>query len=636
MALRIDTFSNVKGGNAFFKAVGHPAIAGRTSAFVARFGAGPVAVYDPAGHAAAFGELCDLSDIDLAGVYVQDLDDLGRQVIGRGTQPVTDLKGSGARTVLVASFDAERAIDHIRHLIPDRAQVISLDDLRLPDEFLTNRRRYLDPLNFAVNFAFFRDSDGHHTRLVTANYWSRYGAEAPRLWCCLFGENGAVLADWRQDVAGDGASIAIDSAELRRRFDLGPFTGQLFVHVIGAAGHDVVKYALDTYGDTESALSCTHDANAWPADLYAGLPAPEDDATVILWVQNSHPAPIPRGGVGLNLMGHSEIRWLDREIPAFGTYALDTRELLPDARWPQQIEVQAGKHFVRPRYEVIARSGRRRIAHVNVERTDLKSNPRIRELANLMGKGYLLPAPVAPPDRFRSIALPTPMATCQENLPLAARVYDSRGREIAVRRFGKLARTHEIELEAGQLLQEVGATLDGDWGHMELAYDFSEGGEADGWLHALFRYEDKASGHAAETSFGAHMFNTVLTYRGEPQSYGGPPPGLSTRLFLRLGPGRYETFCHLIYPASTPWHEHSRTALILYNPGGEELATRDVTIPCGGSLFWRAADMFENDALRQASDGGYVIVRDPTCRLFGYQGLFNADSSFSLDHMFGF
>ena len=61
------------------------------------------------------------------------------------------------------------------------------------------------------------------------------------------------------------------------------------MHVVGAAGHDVVKYALDTYGDADDVLSCTHDANSWPADRYAGLPAPAGDEEVVLWVQNSHP-----------------------------------------------------------------------------------------------------------------------------------------------------------------------------------------------------------------------------------------------------------------------------------------------------------------------------------------------------------
>ena len=41
------------------------------------------------------------------------------------------------------------------------------------------------------------------------------------------------------------------------------------------------------------ALSCTHDANSWPADRYAGLPAPAAGERVMLWVQNSHPCADP-------------------------------------------------------------------------------------------------------------------------------------------------------------------------------------------------------------------------------------------------------------------------------------------------------------------------------------------------------
>jgi hypothetical protein len=31
-----------------------------------------------------------------------------------------------------------------------------------------------------------------------------------------------------------------------------------------------------------------------------------------------------------------------------------------------------------------------------------------------------------------------------------------------------------------------------------------------------------------------------------------------------------------------------------------------------------------------------VMIRDVTCRLFGYHGLVNQEGAFSLDHMFGF
>ncbi len=632
MALNIETFSNDKGGNAFFKAIGHPLAARKAAGFFADLAAGPVAIYDPLGFSGALGELYDLSGLNVTESYVQDLADIGKSIRGRASQPVTELRESRATKLFVTAFDAERLIDHIRHLLPDGMEVVSLDALRIPDDMLLNKRNYLQGLNFATNFVLFREADGHHTRLATANYWSGYGAKDPEIWCCLMDENGVTLAEWRDPLPGANASVVIDSKEIRARFGLPDFTGQLFIHILKPAGHDIVKYALDTYGDSDDVLSCTHDANPWPADLYAGLPAPKAGEKVILWVQNSHPSPIPAGSVGLNMMGSDEIVRLDRPVPGFGLLALDTAELLPEARWPEQIEVQSGKHFVRPRYEVHAPDGRQRIAHANVERVDLKPDPSIPELSNLMGKGFILPAPLLPTDRYRSIMLPTPMATCQTNMPVAALVYDPDGKEIASHRFGKLPRDHA---EAFDATAAVNGT-DAGWGHMELVYDFAEGGDADGWLHALFRYEDTASGHAAETSFGAHMFNTVLTYKGEPQSYVGRPPGLSSRLFLSFGPKPYEAICHLIYPASTPWHAKSDTKLILHNGKGEPIATREVQIACGGSLLWRVSEMFEADEVEAAGETGYVLIRDVTCRLFGYHGLVNGDSAFSFDHMFGF
>lgn len=647
MALRIDTFSNQTGGNALFKALGHPVGAERLQALIARLaGSGPVAIYDPLGFLVTVANLHDLSALEVAGIYVQDLADLGQQRLGRTTQPVTDLRASAARSVLVAAFDAGRFVDHVRHLLPQGATVATLDDARLPDELLTNRQRYLDPLNFATNFAFFRDQDGLHTRLVTANYWAGYGAKGVSFWLTLFDAMGRRIATWQEAIPEGVAGIAIDSREVRRRFDLPEFTGQILLHVVNGRGHDVVKYALDTYSDGAlqngaTSLSCTHDANAWPSDLYAGLPAPRANERVVLWVQNSHCCPIPPGAVGINLMGDDRVAWLDRTVPAFGSYALDVGEHLPAARWPQQIEIRAGKHFVRPRYEVIeargSHAGRRRIAHPNVEREDLKPDPRLADLGNLMGKGYLLPAPVLPLSRWRSTALPTPMATTQHELPIAAIVYDRDGREVAQRSLGRLQRRDSVAIDAEELLAGAALGAPGqDWGHMELVYDFSAGGGGDGWLHGLFRYEAKAHGHAAETSFGAHIFNTVLTYRNEPQSYAGRAPGLSTRLFLRLGTGDLDTLCHLIYPASTPWHARSSTDLLLYDRAGSEVARKPVAIACGGSLLWRYREQFDAAERARAGDGGYVVVRDTTCRLFGYHGLIDGEDRFSLDHMFGF
>jgi hypothetical protein len=162
------------------------------------------------------------------------------------------------------------------------------------------------------------------------------------------------------------------------------------------------------------------------------------------------------------------------------------------------------------------------------------------------------------------------------------------------------------------------------------------GGDGDGWLHALFRYRHRNSGHVAETSFGAHIFNTLTVYRDEPQSYSGRPPGLSTRLFLRLGVKPYDTLCHLIYPASRPWRPESVTEITLYDATGTEVARTGIAIPCSGSRLLRYHALFDAASRERAGSGAYAIIRDSTCRLFGYHGLLGRDGSFSLDHMFGF
>ncbi len=638
MTLDIQTFSNLHGGSSFFKATGHPLAALKAHALIAHLEkSGPVAIYDPYTQAASFAEFYDLGKVDLRHVYIQELRDLGSTMLGCRTEPITDLVSSGAQTLFVTAFDATQLIENIRHLLPDNISVTSLDEIRLGNEFLTKPSQYLHSLNFSTNIAFFRDMEGHHTRLTTINYWSGYGSHDTKIWFCLFDEDGTVLAQWLEDLANSAVSIVIDSAEVRERFRLNPFTGQLFMHVISAAGHDIVKYALDTYGNDNMVYSCTHDANAWPADRYAGLPAPADGEKVILWVQNSHPCPIPRGAVGINRMGHDDVVTLDKEVAPFATFPLDIATLLPNVKWPEQIEIHAGKHFVRPRYEIETEAGHIRIAHPNVERIDLEPDPHIPELSKFMGKSYLLPAPVLPIKLFSSVALPTPMSTVQTSLPLAFAVYDASGEEVMWKSLGCLPRDHALLLKVDDMLNDKpSGILSSGYGHMELIYDFREGGEADGWLHGLFRYEDRKCGHAAETSFGAHIFNTVLTYRNEPQSYGGRAPGLSTRLFLRVGSSPADTMCHLIYPASTPWHKKSNTDLILYNAQGDEIVCKTVTIPCGGSLLWRYSEMFSEAERNDAGEHAYLIVREVTCRLFGYHGLIGSNTAFSLDHMFGF
>ena len=94
------------------------------------------------------------------------------------------------------------------------------------------------------------------------------------------------------------------------------------------------------------------------------------------------------------------------------------------------------------------------------------------------------------------------MATAQANLPVRLDVFDAGGRQGGGTLPG-------LPAARPRRWRWISTTFDVDQGHAELVYDFRDGGEADGWLHALFRYEDRQSGHVAESSFGAHIFNTV-------------------------------------------------------------------------------------------------------------------------------
>jgi hypothetical protein len=405
------------------------------------------------------------------------------------------------------------------------------------------------------------------------------------------------------------------------------------VHAIGIAGHDVVKYALDTFGSgNDFSLSCTHDANAWPADRYAGLPAPAQGERVILWVQNSHAVPIPPDGIILDRMGAGHPVPMRAAIPGFATAAMDVSEFFPALAWPAQVEIRSGRHVVRPRYE-IERKGRTRIAHVNVERTDLAPDPKIRTLGEWLGRGFLLPVPVLPRQKFRTLIQPNPMATTQATLPVRLEMFEPDGHKAGEKFLGCLPRDHDVAADLDEILP---AQALADGGHVDLVYDFRDGGGADGWLHTIVRAEHRESGHVAESSFGAHIFNTAMTWRSEPQSYSGPPPGLSTRLYLRLGDAAHRAFTVLIYPSSSEWLPQSDTKLLLHDGQGTVITEEGISIACSGSRLVFPHKVFGDGLLAKAGARGYVLIRDTTCRLFGYHGLMDETGRFSLDHMFGF
>ncbi len=635
MGLKINTFSNQSGGSTFFKALSHPLAVNLVESFVARIkSAHKVALYDPENLAESLCELVPLERQVFDKIYVQRVEALGAPILEKMPYPITDIEDFTGNCLLIASFDAERYVNHISHLLPTGCRVETFDSLKIDKRMLTDPKHYLSPLNFATNFAFFREKDGHHTTLTTVNYWHRYGARNLSIWCCLFDEQGKTVATWEESLKDQAESIVFCSQRIKERFQLNDFVGQLFIHVIGVKGHNIIKYALDTTGNEEELLSSTHDANAWPAEYYAGVPAPRENEQVILWVQNSYPLEIKSGEIGLSRMGSEEVVPLKTPIAPYATFALDVSTLLPDLRWPNQIEVHAGCYFVRPRYEVVNSNNRRCIAHANVERIDLQLDENLPRVQSYLGKGYVVPAPILPLHQFRCEVLPTPMARSQSYLPLKAVFYTAEGKEVGCYSFGNLPRDHRHSLDLDEIWPSHKRRED-IYGHIELMYDFEVGSQADGWIHGLFRYQDRDTGHQAETSFGSHIFNTALIYRDEPQSYSGKPPGVTTRLFLRVNE-RFDTYCHLIYPVATSkWRSRSATQILLYNQFGEEAACRTIEIPASGSCGWRYLELF-SPSERKGLVSPYIIIRDETCRLFGYHGLLKEGKAFSLDHMFGF
>jgi len=53
------------------------------------------------------------------------------------------------------------------------------------------------------------------------------------------------------------------------------------------------------------------------------LPAPAPGERVILWVQNSHPTPIPPGAIALAPMGENSLARLADPIGPFASRAID-------------------------------------------------------------------------------------------------------------------------------------------------------------------------------------------------------------------------------------------------------------------------------------------------------------------------
>ena len=119
MPLQIETFSNVSGGNAFFKALTHPLAAEKAQALLGTLKAkGPVAIYDPLGLAGLAAQALPLAELAPGGFFVQDVERQDSTFAGQAAKLVTALPGCMARSLLIAAFDAARLAGQIRHLLP--------------------------------------------------------------------------------------------------------------------------------------------------------------------------------------------------------------------------------------------------------------------------------------------------------------------------------------------------------------------------------------------------------------------------------------------------------------------------------------------------------------------------------------
>ena len=497
-----------------------------------------------------------------------------------------------------------------------------------PTTLLTNRRAYLDPLNFATNFVFFRDAEGLHTRLVTANYWAGYGAaDGLPAGCTLFDER-------RRQASPNGASRWTRARRRdrdrqprgARRASASPNSpASCSSIVVGAAGHDVVKYALDTYGDSgaEPVLHPRRQRLAGGSTM-PGCRRRAPGERVMLWLQNSHPTPIPAGAIGLNLDGRGRrSRGSTATIAPFATLRARRR------RAAARTCAGRGRSSCGPASIWCARAtrsiARRAPPHRARQcraRRPASPTRRSPSSAKLLGKGYLLPAPVLPRERM---AAPSccrrRWRRSQRELPIAAlalRRDGTRGGAPPLRRAA--ARPHDRR----STLDERSAALPVGLRPCRAGLRFRR--RRRGRRLAARAVPLSSTGraaHAAETSFGAHVFNTVLTYNDEPQSYAGRPPGLSTRLFLRLGDGAAR---HDLPPDLSGLDAvaavSSATEIILHDAAGSEIAARAHGDPLLGlAAVALPARLFDAAARARAGRGAYVVIRDTTCRLFGYHGL---------------
>ena len=261
-----------------------------------------------------------------------------------------------ARPVLVASFDEARTLKQIGHLMPGHAQLRSFETLKLPGEAADQRGELSFAAQFRHQFRIFprRGRQAHAPRhqpitgRVTARKIVQPVVPPVRRRRSARLRHGPKPARcgrlYRHRQRGD--SRALQAAALHRPIVRagggrgGPRRGQI--------------RARSPMATTATCFRARMTPIPGPPICYAGLPAPDEGEEVVLWVQNSHPITIPAGAISAGRdgrrgnpvpleRGHRAVRDAPAErVP----------NCCPNARWPHQVEIHAGKHLVRPRYEV--------------------------------------------------------------------------------------------------------------------------------------------------------------------------------------------------------------------------------------------------------------------------------------------
>ena len=320
---------------------------------------------------------------------------------------------------------------------------------------------------------------------------------------------------------------------------------------------------------------------------------------VILWVQNSHPTPIPAGAIGLNPMGEERVVALrpSRSVrsPAAPSMSPSCCRIFPGR----------GRSNCAPASMSCGRATRFSPASGAASRMSMSS-------ATICGPTRN--CPISPAARQRlSAARPDPAgnrvgkpAAAHPDGAVADRAAAGRDR---LRPRGKrsgatAARPDAARPRDGAALGEPRNSAS-DYGHVELVYDFAQG-----WRRAATAGCTRCSAIAIATAgtspkpASARMCSTRCWSIAASRN---PMP--ARRRAFRRGcfcvseTASYDTLCHLIYPASRPWRPLSATEIILHDRLGREVARAALAIPCSGSRLFRYHELFDAETRARAGDG---------------------------------